>query len=145
MKRAYPVFIKQEGTGEHYLVFVPDFDINTESDSFEGAIEAARDAIGAMGVSMEKHGEQLPDASNYSGALAKVQKDADDIFDYSDGIKTFVDIDFTAYRNKEMNRAVKKNCTIPYWMNEKAEERGINFSKVLQDALMTLLENNYTS
>ena len=34
------------------------------------------------------------------------------------------------------NRAVKKNCTIPYWLNEKAEAMGLNFSKVLQNALI---------
>jgi antitoxin HicB len=35
---------------------------------------------------------------------------------------------------------VKKNCTIPLWLNEKAEALGINFSKVLQDALVQKLD-----
>ena len=33
------------------------------------------------------------------------------------------------------NRSVKKTLTIPYWLNEAAEENKINFSQVLQDAL----------
>lgn len=31
---------------------------------------------------------------------------------------------------------VRKNLTIPSWLNEKAEELGINFSQVLQEALL---------
>ena len=33
------------------------------------------------------------------------------------------------------NRPVKKTLTIPYYLNEMAEERHINFSQVLQTAL----------
>jgi len=36
------------------------------------------------------------------------------------------------------NSSVKKNCTLPYSLNEWAEERGINFSRVLQDALQEM-------
>lgn len=65
----------------------------------------------------------------------KAKADADEDFDYSDGLLTLVDIDFDAYRRKADNRAVRKNVTIPNWLNIKAEEMGINFSKVLQEAL----------
>ena len=40
------------------------------------------------------------------------------------------------------NKAVKKNCTIPYWLNVEAEKAGINYSKVLQDAIMRVLGIN---
>ena len=33
------------------------------------------------------------------------------------------------------NRAVKKTLTIPYWLNEAAEDLHVNFSQVLQEAL----------
>ena len=33
------------------------------------------------------------------------------------------------------NRTVKKNCTIPYYLNVEAEKAGINFSRLLQEAL----------
>jgi post-segregation antitoxin (ccd killing protein) len=50
-----------------------------------------------------------------------------------------VDVDFIAYRKANENRAVKKTLTIPSWLNAEAEKAGINFSRVLQDALMQKL------
>ena len=41
-----------------------------------------------------------------------------------------------SYRKKYGSKTVKKNCTIPAWLNNKAEELNINFSKTLQEALM---------
>ena len=61
----------------------------------------------------------------------KAKEVADDELDFSDGLVTYVDIDFEAYQNRMRNKSVKKNCTIPFWLNEKAESMGVNFSKVL--------------
>lgn len=63
---------------------------------------------------------------------AKVKPEKDDIV-------TLVDIDFSEYRRKADNRAVKKNCTIPYWMSVEADKRGVNYSRALQDALSSLI------
>jgi post-segregation antitoxin (ccd killing protein) len=51
-----------------------------------------------------------------------------------------IDVDFVAYRRKHDNRMVKKNCTIPYYLNVEAEKLGINFSRVLQEALLQKLK-----
>lgn len=61
-----------------------------------------------------------------------------------DDIVTLVDVDFAEYRKKVDNKAVKKNCTIPYWLNVEAEKAGINYSKVLQEALMNILGKGKT-
>ena len=45
-------------------------------------------------------------------------------------------------RNKMSAKAVRKNCTIPSWLNDKAESAGINFSRVLQDALIEIVGTN---
>ena len=50
--------------------------------------------------------------------------------------EVLVDVDFEAYRRKYDTHKVKKNCTISYWISKKAEEMGINFSRVLEDALI---------
>ena len=52
---------------------------------------------------------------------------------------TLVDVDFTEYRKRVDNKAVKKNCTIPYWMSVEADKAGINYSRVLQDAISNIL------
>jgi hypothetical protein len=38
-------------------------------------------------------------------------------------------------RDELQNRAVKKTLTIPQWLNDEAEEAGLNFSQTLQFAL----------
>ena len=43
------------------------------------------------------------------------------------------------YRKRVDNKAVKKNCTIPYWMSVEADKAGINYSRVLQDAISNIL------
>ena len=47
-----------------------------------------------------------------------------------------VSVDVEAYAAKHFNKAVKKTLTIPHWLNEAALAKKINFSKVLQAALM---------
>ena len=50
-----------------------------------------------------------------------------------------MDVELEGYRSRLNNKAVKKNCTIPFWLNEAAEKEDINYSKVLQEALMQKL------
>lgn len=136
-KVAYPVFIKQ--AGDDYLVYIPDLELYTEGSDFPDAIAMARDAIGLKWADVSDDDVGFPEASTPEEALRKAQEDADEDFDYSDGILTFVDVDCAVYKRKLRNRAVKKNCTIPYWLNVQAEREGINFSKVLQEALIQKL------
>ncbi|MEG1442413.1 MAG: type II toxin-antitoxin system HicB family antitoxin [Oscillospiraceae bacterium] len=121
MKSAYPIIIT---SGKELLVvFIPDFNINTQGTDIADAIEMARDAIGLIGIDMEDDGEKLPIPTDVSKLMAK------------DGIITLVDVDFSNYRRKNDLRSVKKNCTIPSWLNVEAESAGINFSAVLQEAI----------
>lgn len=55
---------------------------------------------------------------------------------------TLVDVDLTEYRKRYNNRIVKKNCTIPYYSNVEAKKQGINFLRVLQEALLTKMNKN---
>lgn len=138
MKGAYPVFIKQ--AGKDFLVYVPDWDIYTEGYSFVDAIKMARDAIGLNGIVREDEDMEFPKVSTYQEAENKAREEADEDIDFSTGTITMVDVDFVEYRRKNEKRSVKKNCTIPYWLSVEAEKANINFSKLLQEALMTKLE-----
>lgn len=124
MKIAYPVMISPGK--EMQIVFIPDFQINTQGKDIPEAMEMARDAIGLVGIDMENDGEALPCAS----AMDKVRADAP-----KDAIVSLIDVDFAKYRRKNDIRTVRKNCTIPSWLNFEAEKAGINFSAVLQAAL----------
>ncbi len=123
MKRAYPIILTQGQAG--IVVYIPDFHINTQGADLATAIEMARDAIGTVGVDMEDEKEALPNPSEISAIASSKIGD----------IISLVDVDFSEYRKKQDMRAVKKNCTIPSWLNFEAEKAGINFSAVLQAAL----------
>ena len=124
-RMAYPIVISKEDDG--YYVEIPDFDMATQGEDIADAMAMARDAIGIMGIDMEDDGKRLP----VPGAV-KFNADEGDIV-------TLVDVDFVEYRRKVDNRAVKKNCTIPYWLSVAADKAGINYSRVLQDAIIALL------
>lgn len=124
MKKAYPIVMTQGK--EFIVVYIPDFNINTQGENIPDAIEMARDAIGIMGIDMMDDGETLPEPSS----LETVQSTAP-----TGGVVSLVDVDFGEYRRKNDMRAVKKNCTIPSWLNYEAERAGVNFSAVLQNAL----------
>jgi len=128
MKNSYPIILIPDQVG--YVVYIPDFNINTEGNTLTEAIEMARDAIGVVGIDMEDDGEILPEPS----AVSAVKTDSDD------DIVTLVDVDFGEYRRKNDLRAVKKNCTIPSWLNFEAEKMGVNFSAILTAALKNELK-----
>ena len=132
MKKAYPTFIVQHGMD--YLVYIPDMDIYTEGKTITDAIYMARDAIGLKGIDYEDENKSIPEASDYSTALAKAKEDTED-FDYSHGMLTMVDVDFSEYRKKMDNRMVRRNVTLPNWLNTEADRLNLNVSKVLQEAL----------
>ena len=122
----------------HFLVCVPDLDILTEGNNMADAIKMARDAIALTLVSMEDAGEELPASSDYETAAKKAAA-YDDEIPFSKGIATYVDVDTTEYRRKIDTRTVRRNVTLPSWLNYEAEHSGINVSKVLQDALIQVL------
>lgn len=143
MKQAYPTFIVDTGDGSAhpFLVSVPDMEIYTEGDSLADAIEMARDAIGITGISMEDNGEELPNPSSPSAAAEMVKQDTEDV-DFSKGILTYVDVNFSEYRRKVDMKTVRRNVALPNWLDYEAQRAGINVSRVLQDALIKKLELN---
>lgn len=122
MKQAYPITLTQDG--DFYVVYIPDFNLNTQGENIAEAMEMARDAIGMAGCYKQDEGQPIPEPSS-----------AHSIETNADTLLTLVDVDFTEYRRKHDNRTVRKNVTIPSWLNEEAEAAGIGFSEVLKKAL----------
>ncbi len=122
LKNSYPIILTPDAGG--YVVEIPDFAIGTQGDSIPEAMEMARDAIGLMGIDMEDDGKSLPIPST----LESVSKGPGDIV-------TLVDVDFTEYRRQNDMRSVRRNVSLPCWLNAAAEKAGINVSAVLQAAL----------
>jgi len=127
MKTAYPIILSKDK--EFIFVSIPDCQISTQGDSIVHAIEMARDAIAMWSLCELEDGRELPEPSE----LIEVVVNENDVI-------TLVDVDIEAYRRKHETRTVRKNLTIPHWLNERAEQQRVNFSKILQDALIHHLD-----
>lgn len=140
MRVAYPVIFTD--TEDAILVEVPDLKIYTESNgvgdkkgSMADAMMMAREAIGLDCVTREDEGQKLVEPS----LLADINPEAGEFAAEGRSIVSLVDVDVTACRRKMDNRSVRRNVTLPSWLNWEANEAHINVSEVLQDALMAKL------
>lgn len=136
MKAVYPTIFTE--TENAILVEVPDLEILTEGKDMQDAIEMARDAIGLTGISMQDHGEPIPEPTDFKSIDVSKGTFAND----GESQLSLVDIDFDVYRRKIDVKTVRRNVTLPNWLNREAEEAHINVSKVLQEALMAKLGVN---
>lgn len=125
MKYIYPaVFTKEEDGG--YSVVFPDLEsCYTCGDSLEQAMDMAEDCLALVLYGYETDKKEIPNASSI-----------DSITTNSDEFVSLIKCDTLSYRKQYSSKAVKKTLTIPEWMNDEAMRAGINFSQLLQDALM---------
>lgn len=122
-KLFYPAIFHKEEDG--FWVSFPDFpECFTEGNDMEHAYEMAVDALGLAIVCREEQKEELPAPSK------------PDEVNTEDGILVVVTFDRMEYLKKHSSKAVKKTLSIPEWLNEEALRRGVNFSQVLQEALI---------
>lgn len=121
-KYVYPaVFEPEDGM---YNVSFPDIPgCYTCGDNLADALYMAEDALGGWLSRAEEKGNDIPAASMLNDVQA------------NGGMVTLILSDTDAYRRAHSTKAVKKTLSIPSWLNEAAEARSVNFSKVLQDAL----------
>lgn len=131
MKLIYPAIFKpfSDNSGG-YVVEFPDLPgCVTEGKSLEQAIEMGIDAASGWILGELEDGEQIPRASDYAEIAAK-----------SGCMTNMLLLDIDSYEEKYGNKAVRKNLTIPAWLNAFAEKNNINFSKLLQDALFSMAQ-----
>ena len=130
MKLSYPAcFYQDEETGR-YTVEVPDLPgCVTGGATLPDAILRAEDAASGWVLDELEDGKPIPPAT----PVQAVVPDAG-------GFVSVLALDMDAYAEKYGNAAVRKNCTIPAWLNTFAEARHINFSKVLTDGLTALYQ-----
>ena len=131
MKLIYPAVFKpftdQSGG---YVVEFPDLPgCITEGKNLEQAIEMGIDAASGWILGELEDGEQIPRASDYSEITAE-----------KGCMINMLLLDLDAYEEKYGEKAVRKNLTIPAWLNTFAEKNYINFSKLLQDTLFSMAQ-----
>lgn len=126
-KLFYPaVFHKAEEGG--FWVSFPDFpECFTEGEDMAQAYEMAVEAMGLALVNRKEDRVEIPQPTE----VDKISVD--------DGVLVIIEFDMLEYQRKHNSRAVKKTLSIPEWLNEEATALGVNFSQVLQEALMAKL------
>lgn len=125
MKYTYTaIFTPTEG-GTEFYARVPDLPgCVTTGDSIEDAIAQITDAASGWLVVAEDAGDPIPSAT------------PQDALEHVPGaVFSLIQVDTIAYRALTDTRAVRKNVSLPAWMAELAEKRGINCSQVLQEGL----------
>ncbi len=124
-KYSFPAVFTLEEDGL-YSVYFPDIKgCYTSGDNLADAIYMAQDVLAYALFDLEREGACIPNASDMS-----------DIKHESNEFVNYIACDTIRYRKLHNNRAIKKTLTIPEWLNEAAMEMGINFSQVLQEALL---------
>ena len=126
----YPAIFHTAKEGGFWVSF-PDLpECLTEGDSMEEAYQMSIEALGlAITERIKDHEDlpipSLPDQIELGGP---------------DSHLVIIQFDLDAYRRKHNAKAVKKTLSIPEWLNEEATALGINFSQVLQEALITKIQ-----
>ena len=131
MRYVYPAIFTPITEGEFiggYAVAVPDLPyVHTFGKDIADAIEMAEDAIAMWLADHEDNNYEIPPPST---SLPHQPPD----------FVNLVKADTDQWRRANDNRAVRKNLTIPAWLNNAAEAAHVNFSSVLQDALKSHLK-----
>ena len=120
----YPAVFHKAEEGGFWVTFPDIPECMTQGDNMEQAYEMAIDALGLSITTMEEAGECIPKASDPDTVSAE------------DGFLVIVEFDLMEYRRRNCSKAVKKTLSIPEWLNEAAIRKNINFSQVLQEALI---------
>lgn len=119
-----------DGSGG-YVVEFPDLPgCVTEGKTLEEAITMGTDAASGWVLDELEEGNKIPEASNYC-----------DVKPRDGGMINLFSLDMDLYAEKYGEKSVRKNLTIPAWLNTFAEKNKINFSQVLQETLLKMAQH----
>ncbi len=128
MKLIYPA-VFHEGNDGIWVEF-PDLQgCQTYGETIQDVLDSAKEALEGYCITLLEEKHKLPSASDI-----KTIKPEENAF------VSLVETDLTTHFAKQ--KSVKKTLSIPNWLNEAAEAQHINFSAVLQSALMEQLNIN---
>jgi hypothetical protein len=127
MKLAYPAIITYCEDDNSYSVEFPDLP-GCVSGGFSliEAIEMGVDAASGWILTEIEDGNVIPKASD-----PREINIADD--------KSFINmlvLDMDSYSKKYSSKCIRKNITLPKWVNTLAEKNNVNFSQLLQNTIV---------
>lgn len=102
----------------------------TEGDTLSEAIFMVQDAASAWVLDELEEGRMVPEDSK-PGEIVPGEGE----------FVSLIALDMDSYSEKYGRKAVRKNVTIPAWLNTYGESRNLNFSQILTDALQQRYPN----
>lgn len=102
-----------------------------DKDDTEGALKNAREALGLHIWGMEQDGEELPTPTPITSLRLNPNE-----------VPVLIEVFMPPVRERINSRFVKKTLSLPAWLAAKADEDGVNCSRIFQLALMNYLEVN---
>lgn len=124
-KLFYPAVFTPEDDGGYSVAF-PDLDgCFTQGETIEDAYKMAFDALGLAIDFLECEKRTIPSPSTPNEIKLNENE-----------FVVIIEFDMLEYQKKHNSKSVKKTLTIPQWLNEEAMAKNINFSQVLQEALL---------
>jgi predicted RNase H-like HicB family nuclease len=134
---AYPACFYKEKNGGYSVIF-PDLNhLATCGDTLDEALNMAVDCLAGHLHFMRQSGEKPATPSDMETVDINSEYD-----DYAEAFVNIVTVDLDEYARAHFEKTVRKNCTIPKWINDAAIAENINFSQVLQNALVEKLHLN---
>ncbi len=124
-KLFYPAIFHTAEEGGFWVTFPDIPECMTQGDDMQQAYEMAVDALGLALSSRKEEKQEIPIPS----APFQITTSANEYC-------VVIEFDMLAYQKRTNSKAVKKTLTIQEWLNEEATALGINFSQVLQEALI---------
>ena len=134
MLSIYPACFFKDESG--YSVVFPDLNwLATNGSTETEAMNMAVDCLAGYLYSLKNDGVQAPAASAMGDiSLADIAKELD--ADTNGAFVNMVSVDVAEYAKDHFEKSVRKTLTIPAWLNAAAQEKKINFSQALQEALL---------
>lgn len=125
----YPAVFTYE-KGQEIAVDFPDLEVATSGVDDKDALLSARELLGCVMFGLEEDGEKIPEPSKLESIeLGKNQK------------SMLIDAYMPSIRMAQVNKSVSRTVTLPAWLNAEAQENNVNFSQVLQQALINMFGN----
>ncbi len=126
----YPAVFHEEN--DSYWVEFPDLEgCFTRGNDLQDAFNNAKEALGMY---LDKSDDICDRVINKPSNVFDVIKNN------RDALVLVVEYDSLEYGKKYKNKAIKKTLSIPEWLNDIAIKNNVNFSNVLQEALIEKLK-----
>ena len=143
MLSIYPAIFYKEETGGYSVIF-PDLNhLATCGDTIQEAMEMAVDCLAGYLFTEKLDGNELPMPTPLE-QIDPYCEDMDDEDKKTERVVNMISVDVEAYAAQHFNKAVKRTVSIPRWLNNRAIAKKVNFSKLLQQALIKELKDVHT-